>query len=53
MLIVLTVSWTSPTTRRADLMLSKTVPLDGVVVVGRGQEEGALITNAIHQVNVT
>lgn len=52
MLVVLTVFWTLPT-RRADLMVSTTVSLDRVVVVGRGQEESALITNAIHQVNVT
>ena len=43
MLIVLTVFWTLPTTRRADLIVSQTMSLDRVVVVGRGQEEGALI----------
>jgi len=42
MLVVLTVFWTLPTTRKAELMVSRTTTaLEMVVVVGRGQEEGA------------
>jgi hypothetical protein len=49
MITVLTVFWTLPTTRRAELMVSRMMmALDGVIVVGRGQEEGAL-TNATMQ----
>lgn len=48
--MILTVFWTLPTMRRADLKKSrKTMALDKDGVVGSGQEEGRPLTKATMQ----